>query len=168
MSTCSSNCPCAGAGQGHFACESKLLNMDERPWNEIQLAGGVWRFQRERIEAGRGGAIHRQPEAPSPEEELRAGIQGIAKETRNPIRSQICVWIDFLVSPPTGLPLFPMPTQTFRSGLTIPRLRRWIFAVITLSPSLPGFITFVIPCQAADWCVTWAPKGRKISPSRKP
>src|SRR5882724_12475452 len=59
--------------------------MDERAWTPVRLAGGIWRFQRERFQHCNRGEIYPQSGAASPQDDVRAGISGVAEETRHSI-----------------------------------------------------------------------------------
>src|SRR6476660_1457071 len=57
--------------------------MDERTRTPLRLAGRIWRIQRERLEYSNRGEIYPQPGAASPQDDVRAGISGVAQETRH-------------------------------------------------------------------------------------
>src|SRR6478672_8214871 len=57
--------------------------MDERTRTPLRLAGRIWRIQRERLEYSNRGEIYPQPGAASPQDDVRAGISGVAEETRH-------------------------------------------------------------------------------------
>ena len=59
-----------------------LLKSNSSKWmnerHQIELAGRIWRLQRERVQYQRGYALHREPGDASSQDLLRAGIRCIA------------------------------------------------------------------------------------------
>ena len=71
------------AGEGRSASQSQLFQMDERTWTPLCLAGRIWRIQRERFEHCNRGEIYPRSGTASSQNDVRAGISGVAEETRD-------------------------------------------------------------------------------------